>query len=161
MASLQPKFREEQVAIITSFVRHHLEDSRANGLVVGMSGGVASSLVAKRCVGAAGRDKVVGVWSGEGAAEGQDYGDAMDWAKALGIPLRTVDITPLVASFGHALEIKETSRVPLGNVKARVRMIILYYIANTEGRLVIGPGNKSVSEMADFHRLGQGCRAFL
>ena len=161
MASLQPKFREEQVAIITSFVRHHLEDSRANGLVVGMSGGVDSSLVAKLCVGAAGRDKVVGVWSGEGAAEGQDYGDAMDWAKALGIPLRTVDITPLVASFGHALEIKETSRVPLGNVKARVRMIILYYIANTEGRLVMGTGNKSELAMGYFTVFGDGGADFL
>src|SRR5206468_11595081 len=113
MATLQANFREEQVASISSLLRHRLKDSRANGLGVGMSGGVDSALVAKLCVGAAGRDKVVGVWSGEGAAEGQDYGDAMDWAKALGIPLRTVDITPLVASFGHALEIKETSRVPL------------------------------------------------
>src|SRR5881409_1013589 len=153
MASLQPKFREEQVAIITSFIRHHLKDSRANGLVVGMSGGVDSSLVAKLCVGAAGRDKVVGVWSGEGAAR--------DWAKALGIPLRTVDITPLVASFGHALEIKETSRVPLGNVKARVRMIILYYIANTEGRLVMGTGNKSELAMGYFTVFGDGGADFL
>ena len=161
MVSLQPKFREEQVAIITSFIRHHLEDSGANGLVVGMSGGVDSSLVAKLCVEAVGRDKVVGVWSGEGPAEAPDHDDARDWARALGISLRTYDIAPLVASFGHGLEIKGTSRVALGNVKARVRMIILYYIANTEGRLVMGTGNKSEIAMGYFTVFGDGGADFL
>ena len=161
MVSLQPKFREEQVAIITSFIRHHLKDSGANGLVVGLSGGVDSSLVAKLCVEAVGRDKVVGVWSGEGPAEAPDHDDARDWARALGISLRTYDIAPLVASFGHGLEIKGTSRVALGNVKARVRMIILYYIANTEGRLVMGTGNKSEIAMGYFTVFGDGGADFL
>src|SRR2546428_897454 len=161
MVSLQPKFREEQVAIITSCIRHHLKDSGANGLVVGMSGGVDSSLVAKLCVEAVGPAKVVGVWSGEGPAEGQDHDDARDWARALGISLRTYDVAPLVASFGHGLEIKETSPVALGNVKARVRMIILYYIANTEGRLVMGTGNKSEIAMGYFTVFGDGGADFL
>src|SRR3990172_1773552 len=87
MVSLQPRFREEQIGIITSFIRHVLEDSGYRGLVVGMSGGVDSSLVAKLCVEAVGAAPVVGVWSGEGAAKDPDYRDARGWAGAPGIEL--------------------------------------------------------------------------
>jgi len=161
MAALQPKFREEQVGIVASFIRHHLEDSGARGIVLGMSGGMDSSLVAKLCVDAAGADKVVGVWSGEGPAKGPDYADARGWAKALDIELRRYDIAPLVAAFQKTLKIRKDERTALGNVKARVRMILLYAIANTERRIVMGTGNKSEIASGYFTLFGDGGADFL
>ena len=161
MVSLQPRFREEQIGIITSFIRHVLEDSGYRGLVVGMSGGVDSSLVAKLCVEAVGAAPVIGVWSGEGAAKGPDYRDAREWAGTLGIELRRFDIAPLVETFRRSLKIRKDNLTTLGNIKARVRMIVLYSIANTEKRLVIGTGNKSELAAAYFSKFGDGGVDFL
>ncbi len=161
MAALRPSFREEHVGIITSFIHHHLDDSGARGIVLGMSGGLDSSLVAELCAMAVGPHKVLGVWSGEGPARGPDFGDARDWAKALGIDVRRYDIAPLVAAFQKALRIRKDARTPLGNVKARVRMIILYAIANAEQRIVIGTGNKSELACGYFTLFGDGGADFL
>lgn len=161
MVSLQPKFREEHVGIILSFIRHVLEDSGSRGFVLGMSGGVDSSLVAKLCADAVGAERVVGVWSGEGPARGRDYEDTRDWADALGIELRTFDITPLLEALRRALRIGREDRVALGNVKARTRMIILYYIANTETRVVMGTGNKSELATGYQSKFGDGGVDFL
>ena len=161
MVTLQPRFREEQVSIITSFLRHHLGESGARGIVLGMSGGVDSSLVAKLCTASVGSKKVVGVWSGEGPANEADYRDARDWAEAIGVDLRSYDIAPLVAAFERALKVKPGERVALGNIKARVRMIILYSIANTENRLVMGTGNKSEIASGYFSKFGDGGADFV
>ena len=142
-STLRPAFREDQVGIIVSFIRHHLEDSGRAGLVLGMSGGVDSSLVAKLCADAVGSNRVLGMWLGEGSPEGEDYRDARNWARALGIPFRPIDISPLVNSFAHLLEQSRRDRVALGNLKARIRMTVLYDTARAENRLVIGTGNKS------------------
>src|SRR5207247_990032 len=78
-----------------------------------------------------------------------------------GVDLRTYDITPLVAEFQRSLKVKAGDRVALGNIKARVRMIILYYIANTEDRLVMGTGNKSELAVGYFTKMGDGGVDFL
>ncbi len=161
MAALEPRFREDHIGIVTSFIRHHLAESGARGIVLGMSGGVDSSLVAALCVRAVGPEKVVGVWSGEGPAKGPDFRDASDWAKALGIRLRWHDIAPLVRAFQRSLKMKRGDRVALGNVKARVRMILLYCIANTERRIVMGTGNKSELACGYFSKFGDGGADFL
>jgi len=126
-----------------SFIRHHVDDSGRAGIVLGMSGGVDSSLVAKLAANAIGANRVLGVWLGEGAPEGAEYQDARDWARALEISFRPVDISPLVDTFAHLLEPPRRDRVALGNVKARIRMTVLYDIARAENRIVIGTGNKS------------------
>ncbi len=161
MTALQPSFREEQVGIITSFIHHHLEDSGARGIVLGMSGGVDSSLVASLCAKAVGPQKVLGVWSGEGPARGADFNDARNLAKSLGIELRRHDITPLVAAFQTTVRIPRDERIALGNVKARLRMILLYYVANTERRIVMGTGNKSELACGYFTKMGDGGADFL
>jgi NAD+ synthase len=161
MAALQPRFREEQVPIIRSFIRHHLEESGARGLVVGMSGGLDSSLVAKLCAESVGPGKVVGVWSGEGPAGGEDYEDAHGWAETVGVELRRYDIGPLVDAFRRSLKFDNADPISLGNIKARVRMVILYAIANTEHRLVMGTGNKSEIAVAYMTKFGDGGADFL
>ncbi len=161
MAALEPRFREDHVAIIGSFIRHHVAESGARGIVLGMSGGVDSSLVATLCVGAVGPERVTGVWAGEGPAKGPDFRDAADMAESLGIELRRLDIASLAGAFQRSLKMKRADRIAVGNVKARIRMIILYSIANTERRVVMGTGNKSEIAVGYFTKFGDGGVDFL
>ena len=80
---------------------------------------------------------------------------------ALHSPLRTVDITALVRAFKDLLQIDPEGNVALGNVKARVRMIVLYDTARRENRLVMGTGNKSELLCGYFTVFGDGGADFL
>lgn len=142
---------------IHSFLRHHLAESGRKGVVLGMSGGLDSSLVAKLCADALGPRTVLGLATPEKAG-GADEKDARDWAKQLGTAFRTVPIGPMVSAIAKALKVPKSDRIGLGNVKARVRMITLYQVARSEERLVIGTGNKSELALAYFSKFGDaGC----
>ncbi len=128
--------------VVLSFLRHHFRESGRKGFVVGMSGGLDSSLVAKLCADAIGPARVLGLSLPERKG-GPEEGDARTWAKGLGIGFRVQEIGDLVDSIAKTLAIPRSDRIGLGNAKARARMIALYQVARREERLVIGTGNKS------------------
>lgn len=160
MTDLVPKFREEHVPLLESFIAHQLAASGRKGVVLGLSGGVDSALVAKLCTDALGPQRVLALGLPEGKG-GVDLRDARSYAKALGIRFRVVDIAPLVAALDAGLASKRSDRVARGNLRARVRMIVCYYVANTETRLVMGTGNKSELLTGYFTRWGDGGVDFL
>ena len=160
MSALEPKFREEQVDIVRSFIRHHVSASGRRGVVLGLSGGVDSAVVAKLCVDAIGPARVLALNLPEGDG-GADLEDARSWAKTLGIEFRVIDIAPIVAEFEEELEAARADRVSRGNLRPRVRMTLLYYVANRDGRLVMGTGNKSELAVGYFTKWGDGGADFL
>ena len=160
MANLVPKFREDHVALIESFLAHQVQASGRKGVVLGLSGGVDSALVAKLCADAIGPKGVLALGLPEGKG-GRDLEDARAYAKDLGIGFRFVDITRFVATLDGGLEPGKADRIARGNLRARTRMIVLYYVANTEDRLVIGTGNKSELLTGYFTRWGDGGVDFL
>lgn len=141
--ALRPKFQESHVDVILSFLRHHWKESGRKGVVVGMSGGLDSSVVAKLCADAVGPRNVLGLSLPERAGPSGDETDAKAWAKQLGIGFRSVAIGPVVDAAAKVLKVGTEDHVALGNMKARVRMIALYHVARDENRLVIGTSNKS------------------
>ncbi len=155
MADLVPKLREDQVPLIESFLRHQVEASGRKAVVLGLSGGVDSALVVRLCADALGPESVLalGLPEGEGGA---DIEDAHAYAKDLGVEFRAMDISPFVTALEAALKPGRGDRVARGNLRARTRMVLLYYVANTEDRLVIGTGNKSELLMGYFTRWGDG-----
>ena len=154
---LRPKFRESDVDAILSFLRHHFRESGRKGFVVGMSGGVDSSLVAKLCADAIGPARVLGLALPEKSG-GEDDGDARGWARKLRIAFRVVEIGPLVRAIAKRLRIPRSDRVWLGNIMTRVRMLAWYDVARREDRLVIGCGNKSEVATGYFTKFGDaGC----
>ncbi len=155
MADLVPKFREEHVPLIESFIAHHVEASGRKGVVLGLSGGVDSALVARLCSDALGPDRVLALGLPEGRGGG-DLEDAAAFAEHLGIEFRMVDIAPFVAALDAGLARKRSDRIARGNLRARVRMVVCYYVANTEDRLVMGTGNKSELLVGYFTRWGDG-----
>lgn len=160
MADLVPKFREEHVPLIKSFIAHAVESSGRRGVVLGLSGGVDSALVARLCADALGSGRVLALGLPEGRG-GPDLADARSYAKELGIGFRVVDIAPFVGTLERGLKARKADRVPRGNLRARVRMVLLYYVANTEDRIVMGTGNKSELLTGYFSRWGDGGVDFL
>ncbi len=160
MADLVPKFREDHVALIESFIAHQVEASGRKGVVLGMSGGVDSALVAKLCADALGPKHVLALSLPEGDG-GKDQADARAYAKELGTSFRVIDIAPFVAGFESGLKPSRSDRVARGNLRARTRMIVGYFVANSEDRLVVGTGNKSEILTGYFTKFGDGGADFL
>jgi NAD+ synthase len=155
VAGFGPKFREDSIPIIESFIRHQVESSGRKGVVLGLSGGVDSAVVAKLSADALGPKRVLALGLPAGVG-GEDLRDASDWARSLGIAWRVVDIGRLAETFEDDLKASRADRVARGNVRARMRMVVLYFVANTEDRLVMGTGNKSELLCGYFSRWGDG-----
>ncbi len=160
MVDLVPKFREDHVALIESFIAHQVASSGREGVVLGLSGGVDSALVAKLCADAIGPKKVLALGLPEGDG-GRDVEDARAHAKSLGVSFRVIDIAPFVAAFESGLRAKRADRVARGNLRARTRMMVWYFVANTEDRVVMGTGNKSEILCGYFTKWGDGGADFL
>ncbi|WP_456419944.1 NAD+ synthase [Methanocaldococcus infernus] len=128
---------------ILEFIRNVVKEANANGVVVGLSGGIDSSTTAFLCVKALGKDKVLGLILPEKATRKEDIEDAKKVAEMLGIKYYIIDITDVLKAFGLYTPTKEFEKIPDGNLKARVRMCVLYYYANKYNYLVAGTANKS------------------
>lgn len=159
--NLRPKFREEHVKAIEVFLTHHLEESGRKGFVLGMSGGLDSSLVAKLCADAVGPAKVLGLMLNEDVTEPRDVTHVRNWARTLHMLLKEIDIKPMVDSFRKGLGLRPSQRSAIGNIKARVRMIVLYNTAAAGDRLVIGTGNKSELLTGYTTKFGDGGADFM
>src|SRR2546426_12329555 len=89
VAELVPRFKEEQVFIIEAFLVHSFRESGRKGVVLGLSGGGGSALVAKLCADALGPQHVLGVAMPDGRG-GEGPQDAEKVSKALGDGLRII-----------------------------------------------------------------------
>jgi NAD+ synthase len=148
---------KETVTRLERFLTTHLEETGARCLVVGMSGGLDSSVTAALCARAVGRQRVLGISLPEKETRNDKaLEDARSVASKYLIRLKIVDITPIVGASRNTLDAKEARGVPWGNVKARIRAMVLYYFANTEHGLVVGTGDKSEIMLGYFTKFGDG-----
>ncbi len=157
--SLDP---QAAVPRIVEFIRTIFRPSGCSGIVVGLSGGIDSALTATLCVKAVGPEKVVGVFMFEERMHGSiDARHAHEVANNLRI--RTVDLTldPLTKQFSETFPVRVEDQVAKGNLKARMRMMSLYYLANAENLLVAGTGDRSEDLIGYFTKYGDGGVDFL
>jgi NAD+ synthase len=153
---------EEIERKLLGFIRKQVETAGANGVVVGMSGGIDSSVVAALCAKAIGPEKVLGLCLPDEVTSPSDVKHAEDLAKRLGIKFKVIEITPVIEALRKCLPgVDPGARVPLANLKARTRMIVLYYYANLCGYLVAGTGNRSELRTGYFTKWGDGAADFL
>jgi len=131
-------------AEIVKFIRAKVEEAGKAGVVLGLSGGVDSSTVAALCVSALGAKNVLGLIMPSSITCSEDVEDAKFTANMLGIESEIIKIAPFEDAFSTICpHYDQANRIATGNVKPRVRMMILYYHANALNRLVVGTGNKS------------------
>jgi NAD+ synthase len=153
---------------ITGWMRDRLSASGAPGFVVGLSGGVDSAVVARLAQIAAG-DHVVGVLM-PCHSDAQDEADArlvashfklrtlrVDLAQPYDMLLSgLLDATSAIPGAGGGTPDDIRARLPHVNVKPRLRMTTLYFIANTLNYLVAGTGNRSELVLGYFTKYGDG-----
>lgn len=157
---------------IVAWLRRQLAASGARGFVIGLSGGIDSAVVARLCQLAA-PGAVTGVVMPCHSDPG-DEADARLVADHFEIPVVRVDLAAaydqltrtLTAAMqdlpqqhfpdaGHATtDLK--AKLPLANVKPRLRMTSLYYVANTLNYMVAGTGNRSELSIGYFTKYGDG-----
>ncbi len=148
---------------LASFIAKKVRDAGAKGVVLGMSGGIDSSVVAALCAKALGPKKVLGLWLPESkAADPQDALDAREVAEKLGIEFKALDITPGLDGIRKGLtDYAPEARLPNANLRPRLRMLILYYYANLSNRLVAGCSNRSELRTGYFTKYGDGASDML
>ena len=155
MSSLVPRLPAHAVETVAQFLRAHALHDGADGVVVGLSGGIDSALVARLARDALGAAHVLGVLLPDAAYPGDLATETKAYARELGFESRTVPIEPIEAAYRTNLP-ELGDRVSLGNVKARIRMTVLYAIARERRRLVLGTGNKSELLLGYFTKYGDG-----
>lgn len=128
-------------AILTRFLRTEINRAGFSRAVVGLSGGLDSSVVAFLATGALGSDAVTALVMPYRSSRPDSARDALGVAEALGIHHRTLDITPMVDGFVESAGSVDRRR--LGNVMARCRMIMLYDRSQEHRALVLGTSNKT------------------
>ncbi|MGZ5417882.1 MAG: NAD+ synthase [Nocardioides sp.] len=121
-------------------LRDYVRKNGFTSVLLGMSGGIDSTLVAAIACDALGPENVYGVsnpseWSSEHSRT-----DAADQAARTGLNLRTVPIAPMVDAFQDGLKL---DGLALENLQARIRAVIWMGLSNQEGHLVLACGNKS------------------
>ncbi|WBB67128.1 NAD+ synthase [Micromonospora sp. WMMD812] len=121
-------------------LRDYVSKNRFPSVVLGLSGGIDSAVVAALAVDALGPDRVVGVSLPSQHSSEHSREDAADLAKRTGLDYRVEPIQPMVDTF---LANMTLSGVTVENLQARVRGVILMALSNQEGHLVLTTGNKS------------------
>jgi len=146
---------------IVGFVREIFANSKAQGIVIGLSGGIDSAVTASVCVEAIGPEKVTGLLLFENTMESADSKDAKELARALHIETLEFPINDVHDSFSTSFPVETKDRVTLGNLKARLRMASLYFVANSRNLLVAGTGDRSEDLIGYFTKYGDGGVDFL
>jgi NAD+ synthase len=141
---------------ICHFIKDYMENAGAKGIVLGLSGGIDSNTVAALSSLAIGGDKVTGLILPEKETYNtRDIDDAKVIAEKFGLKTQICDITTVLENFYQAIPIFDPKdRICKGNIKARVRMIYLYYYANKLNMIVCGSSDKSETMMGYFTKWG-------
>lgn len=122
--------------------------------VVGLSGGVDSAVVAYLLAEAVGAERIHGCFLPSSTNLPSDAADVATIAQYLGINYETVPIDPIVTTY--TAHVGELDQLAVGNLKARIRMTILYARANQRSAMVIGTGNKTELALGYFTKYGDG-----
>jgi NAD+ synthase len=139
---------------ITAFIKTKVEEAKSDGAVIGISGGIDSAVTAYLTVEALGSRRVMGLIMPDlRVTADSDVQDAKAVADELSLETKMLDIAPIHGAFMKNLK---ANRVAEGNLRARIRMSLLYYFANSMNRLVVGTGDRSEEILGYFTKYGDG-----
>ena len=121
-------------------LRDYVLKNNFKSVILGISGGIDSALVAALASDAIGADKVHGIAMPSKYSSQHSLSDAKELASNIGLNYRIIEITPMVANMIENLRIDGLAEE---NLQARVRGLTLMALSNQEGHLVLATGNKS------------------
>ncbi|MHA2378546.1 MAG: NAD+ synthase [Candidatus Thorarchaeota archaeon] len=125
---------------IVSFISSYMDRAGIESAMLGLSGGIDSSLVVTLACEAIGADRILGLMLPVHAKEDSgNVQDAITLADSLGIEHELYEIGPSLNTFRSF----KLDKISIGNLTARLRMVALYAKANNMNGIVLGTGNKS------------------
>jgi len=137
---------------IVNWIRAQVKKAKAKGVVAGLSGGLDSALCAALCKEALG-NKFLGLIM-PCHSNSEDNADALTFAKKFNIQTKRVDLTKTYDLLTRLYP--AGGKTAMANIKPRLRMITLYYFANSLNYLVCGTGNRSELMTGYFTKYGDG-----
>jgi NAD+ synthase len=156
---------------ISGWLRFHIDQVSASRLVLGLSGGIDSAVVCALSTMAAGPSRVIAAILPI-LSRPEDMRDAESVASAYEVIPRLIDLAPAYEALLAAMPDEGAAgledanvdpdrqagrrQLALANVKPRLRMTTLYYLANRYNGLVVGTGNKTELSIGYFTKYGDG-----
>nr|WP_202523155.1 NAD+ synthase [Streptomyces sp. SID4925] len=131
---------EELYSALVVGLRAYAAKNGFRSVLIGLSGGIDSALVAAIACDALGAENVYGVSMPSKYSSEHSRGDAAELARRTGLNYRTVSIEPMFDAYMGALGL---SGLAEENLQSRLRGTTLMAISNQEGQIVLAPGNKS------------------
>ncbi len=138
---------------IEEFLVNQVQNANSDGLILGMSGGIDSAVLAylaKRVL----KEKTMAlIMPDSDITPKTETEDALNMIDKIGIEYKLIDIKPIVNEYKKYLEPNDWA---VGNLRARIRANILYYYANAKNYLVLGSSDKSEHLIGYFTKYGDG-----
>ncbi|MFF3453750.1 NAD+ synthase [Streptomyces sp. NPDC002730] len=131
---------EEVYSALVVGLRAYAAKNGFRSVLIGLSGGIDSALVAAIACDALGAQNVYGISMPSKYSSDHSKGDAAELARRTGLNFRTVPIEPMFDAYMDALQLTGLAEE---NLQSRLRGTTLMAVSNQEGHIVLAPGNKS------------------
>ena len=143
--------RDDVIHKIVQWLKDELNETKTKGFVLGISGGLDSSVCAA-LIKKATADCLGLILPIE--SDIKDIDDASEMASVINLKTQYIDLTSVCNSLIKFLP--DNSQIALGNIRARLRMVVIYYYANLNNYLVCGTSNKTELSLGYFTKYGDG-----
>ena len=151
---------KEYLLEIEKFLQDYLKQSHCKGYVLGLSGGVDSSLVAAIARKAVGKDKLH-CYAIDIDSNKADVEDAKKVAEELDLDLEVINLSDTYHSYLDKLSGENFIRLTKSNLKVRMRMVALFAYAQEHSSLVLGTDNMDERYVGYFTKYGDGAADLL
>jgi len=134
-------------------LKKSIEETNSKGVIFGLSGGIDSAVIAYLCNNTIKEKTLAVIMPDSKISPESETNDALKIVDSLGIDYKLLDINSIHKEFNMVLEPEDKA---LGNLRARIRMNILYYYANLKNLTVLGSSDKSEFNIGYFTKFGDG-----
>ena len=138
---------------IQEFLKDQIQKTGAKGVILGLSGGIDSAVIAYLCKNVLKEKTLALIMPDTEISPHSETDDALKMIDKLGIEYKLIDINPIRKEYSKYVEPNDWAE---GNLRARIRTNLLYYYANAKNYLVIGSSDKSEYLIGYFTKFGDG-----
>jgi len=134
-------------------LQEKIEETHSKGVILGLSGGIDSAVIAYLCNNSVKEKTLALIMPDSKISPESETSDAIKIIDTLGMDYKLLDINSIHKEFSMVLEPGDRA---LGNLRARIRMNILYYYANLKNLVALGSSDKSEFNIGYFTKFGDG-----